>query len=133
MISAAGRHTICETEFGRPRVGIGKEDPALNTKKLGRTAARAAEGAIQESREIGGRLLERYGGKNPLLVRKKIEMQDIYYRKKDPEKELLRIEMGCDTELWVLAFLASLVLFCLAWKIANIGKRMRIRHAHRKR
>ena len=130
MFSRSGRHTKRGT--GRGRRNIGKEGLALNTKKLGRQAARAAEAAARGSREIGGRLLERYGGTNPLLVRKKFGMQDVYYRRKDPRKELFRIEMDCDAELWVPALAAALLLFCLAWKISSIGKRMRLRRARRK-
>jgi hypothetical protein len=104
----------------------------LNTKQIGKTAARAAENVAEGTREIGGAILDRFGGKNPLLVRKKFEMQDVYYRKKEPDKELFRIEMGCDMELWVLALGAAILLFCIAHKLSKIEERRRIRHARRK-
>ncbi|MBR4185491.1 MAG: hypothetical protein IKQ87_06965 [Clostridia bacterium] len=104
----------------------------MNTKQIGRTAVRTAETVAEGTREIGGAILDRFGGKNPLLVRKKFEMQDVYYRKKDPDRELFRIEMGCDTELWVLALGAAILLFYLAHKLSKIEERRRIRRARRK-
>lgn len=104
----------------------------LNTKKLGKTAARAAEGVLGGTREVGGKLLDRWGGKNPLLVKKKLEMQDIYYRRRDPDTELFRFEVAWNAELWVLAFGAALLFFLIAYRLSKMGERMRMRRLRRR-
>lgn len=115
-----------------PDHGHAKGRMILNTKKLGKTAARAAEGVLGGTREIGGKLLDRWGGKNPLLVKKKLEMQDIYYRRRDPDTELFRFEVAWNAELWVLAFGAALLFFLIAYKLSKMGERMRMRRLRRR-
>lgn len=70
---------------------------------------------------------EGLGGKNPLLVRKKFDMKDVYFRKDAPDVELFRFEMGGDVELWVLALGGALLAALLIHRILMIGRRMRAR------
>ena len=70
---------------------------------------------------------EGLGGKNPLLVRKKFDMKDVYFRKDAPDVELFRFEMGGDMELWVLALGGALLAALLIRRILRIGRRMRAR------
>ena len=47
---------------------------------------------------------------NPLIVRKKFQMKDVYFRRDLPEREVFRCELAFDTELYVLLLIAAAVL-----------------------
>lgn len=47
---------------------------------------------------------------NPLMVRKKFQMKDVYFRRDLPEQEVFRCELAFDTELYVLLLIAAAVL-----------------------
>ena len=48
---------------------------------------------------------------NPLLVRKKFQMKDVYFRRDLPEREVFRCELAFDTEMYVLLLIGAAVLF----------------------
>lgn len=47
---------------------------------------------------------------NPLMVRKKFQMKDVYFRHDLPEQELFRCELAFDTEVYVLLLIAAAIL-----------------------
>ena len=56
---------------------------------------------------------------NPLIVRKKFQMKDVYYRRDLPEQEVFRCELAFDTELYVLLLAAAVLLLCVICKICR--------------
>lgn len=54
---------------------------------------------------------------NPLIVRKKFQMKDVYFRRDLPEREVFRCELAFDTELYVLLIAAALLLLCLICRL----------------
>ena len=52
-----------------------------------------------------------YKKQNPLMMRKKLSMKDVVYKKDEPDTELFRFELAWDTELYVL--LAALILLII--------------------
>ena len=65
---------------------------------------------------------------NPLMVRKKFQMKDVYFRRDLPEQEVFRCELAFDTELYVLLLLAAFLLLCVICRIASSMSRLRDRH-----
>ena len=95
------------------------------------SVARGAE-LLEEGGEMIGRLREKAQGRNPLLVRKKFSMKDVYFRRDDPEAELFRMELGFDVEFWVVAIAALLLLMVFAAKMTGARKRARMRSEWRR-
>lgn len=65
---------------------------------------------------------------DPLVIRKRIELSDSFYRKGSPEHELMRTEFSCDTEFCLalaVGIAASVVLICAArkWKRNHLSKK----------
>ncbi len=60
---------------------------------------------------------------NPLLMRKKFQMKDVYFRKDDPDHEALRFELAFDLEFYVIIIAAILAVLLFAAKIKKQAKR----------
>ncbi len=57
---------------------------------------------------------------NPLMMRKKMTMKDVVFRRDEPDREVFRMELAWDCELYILlAFLLLIVVFA-AYKIAKL-------------
>ncbi len=56
---------------------------------------------------------------NPLMVRKKFQMKDVYFRRDFPEQEVFRCELAFDTELYVLLLAAVALLVLLLCKLCR--------------
>lgn len=69
---------------------------------------------------------------NPLLVRKKFQMKDVYYRRDDPEKELFRCEFAFDTEQYLIVIGAVILLAAIACRIASCMKKAAMRRSLRR-
>ena len=61
-----------------------------------------------------------YKKQNPLMMRKKLSMKDVVYKKDEPDTELFRLELSLDTELYVLLALLLLAVLFAAYKISKI-------------
>lgn len=103
----------------------------MTQKELEKTVLRAADRAADSIRETAGhavravRTVPRRG--NPLLVRWKFDMKDVFFRRDEPERELFRFEIGGDTALWVPALCLILAALWCASKLARLARRIRRR------
>ncbi len=70
---------------------------------------------------------------NPLLVRKKMEMKDVYFRKNEPDREVMRFELAFDTELYVLIIAGVILLAMLCCRISKCAHRRAIKKAEKRR
>jgi len=61
-----------------------------------------------------------YKKQNPLMMRKKLSMKDVVYRKDEPDTELFRLELSFDTELYVLLALLCCFVFLAAYKLCKL-------------
>lgn len=62
---------------------------------------------------------------NPLMVRKKFQMKDVYFRRDLPEQEVFRCELAFDTELYVLLLIAAALLLCMICRLCSAVSRAR--------
>lgn len=85
-------------------------------KKMIQTTARSVSEAY-----------DRFRNDNPLLMRKKFQMKDVWFRRDQPDTELFRTEIAFDVELYVIliALLAGAVY--LFYKIVRCLERQRVR------
>ncbi len=60
-----------------------------------------------------------YKKKNPLMMRKKMAIKDVVFRKNEPDCEVLRFELAWDTELYVLLAAMVLLLIIVGCKICK--------------
>ena len=65
---------------------------------------------------------------NPLIVRKKFQMKDVYFRRDLPEQEVFRCELAFDTELYVLLLIAAALLL---WVVCRICRAVSNAREHR--
>jgi len=65
---------------------------------------------------------------NPLIVRKKFQMKDVYFRRDLPEQEVFRCELAFDTELYVLLLIAAALL---SWRIVRLCSAVSHAREHR--
>lgn len=65
---------------------------------------------------------------NPLIVRKKFQMKDVYFRRDLPEREVFRCELAFDTELYVLLLAAALLLL---WAVCRVCRAASNAREHR--
>lgn len=72
-------------------------------KNLSETCIRDSEKAVRKCRA------------NPILVRKKFEMKDVYFRKNQPDIPLMRCELAFDYEFGLI-MLSALVIVLLIMK-----------------
>ena len=61
-----------------------------------------------------------YKKQNPLMMRKKLSMKDVVYRKDEPDTELFRLELSLDTELYVLLALLLCLVIAAAYKLCKL-------------
>ncbi len=54
----------------------------------------------------------RYKKGNPLMVRKKLYVKDVFFRRDDPDEELLKLELSWDME-WYLLLAVGICVFIL--------------------
>ncbi len=59
---------------------------------------------------------------NPLMVRKKFQMKDVYFRRDLPEQEVFRCELAFDTELYVLLLAAAALSVLLVCRLCRAGR-----------
>lgn len=64
-----------------------------------------------------------YRKQNPLMMRKKMAVKDVVFRKDDPDTELFRLELAWDTEMYVLLAALIFLLVLLGCKICRLFKR----------
>lgn len=77
-------------------------------------------------------VFNRYKNDNPVLVRKKFQMKDYYFRRDDPDCELFHIDVGFDVEFCVIVavmIVASVFLLC---RISRACSNIRLRHRLKK-
>lgn len=62
---------------------------------------------------------------NPLIVRKKFQMKDVYFRRDLPEREVFRCELAFDTELYVLLLIAAGLLLWIVCRLCRAASHAR--------
>ncbi len=95
-------------------------DGAKNLRRHAADAEKTVRGAVKKLR-----------AGNPLLVRKKFFMRDVYFRKNAPGRELFRMEIGFDTQIRVLLFGAVLVAAWLVKRMLSARRRAALKRAER--
>ena len=70
---------------------------------------------------------DRFRKDNPLIVRKKFEMKDVFFRKDHPETELFRAELAFDTQLYVLLVVLGIGMVWLFYKTVRGLEKRRVR------
>ena len=71
--------------------------------------------------------------RNPILVHKKFEMKDVYYRKKQPDKEILRCELSFDFNICLLVLTALIITIALTCRMMKSSAEHRIRRESKHR
>ncbi len=66
---------------------------------------------LKEVSKNAASVYDGYKKNNPLMMRKKMTVKDVMFRRDEPERELFHLELSWDTELYVL--LAVLILFVI--------------------
>jgi len=63
-----------------------------------------------------------YKKQNPLMMRKKMSVKDVVFRRDEPDTELFRFELAWDTELYILLVILILLIIFAGCKIARLFK-----------
>ena len=77
--------------------------------------------AAQKTASVFDGIKQRRFIRNPLMIRKKMTVKDIIFRKDDPDREIIRLELSYDMEWFML--LAALILL-LIYITIKIGKKL---------
>ena len=75
----------------------------------------ATKNAVQTFRSVSG-AFDCFKNDNPLMMRKKFAMKDVFFRKDHPETELFRTEIAFDLELYVILIALLVTSLCLLLK-----------------
>ena len=87
----------------------------VQKNNIERTCQNVIGNAIKEASRAATSSVNNFKKSDPILVRKKMEIKDVYYRKSEPKKELFRFELAFDTELYaviVAAVCISEMIWC---------------------
>lgn len=87
---------------------------------------------IKDSAKQAHVAFDNYKSDNPLLMRKKFGIKDVYYRRDNPEEELFRFELAFDVEQYVLISAAVCLVILIALKIARCAGHMKEKRAYRR-
>ncbi len=91
-------------------------------RKVAKDASRAATTAVKTFKRS-----------NPLLVRKKMEMKDVYFRKNEPDREVMRFELAFDVEQYFILVAGACLLMFLACRIYKCACRHAVRKAEKRK
>ena len=75
----------------------------------------AKKNVVQTFRSVTG-AYDRFKNSNPLLMRKKFAMKDVFFRRDRPDVELFRAEIAFDLELYVIIIAILVGSLCLFLK-----------------
>lgn len=75
---------------------------------------------------------DRFRNDNPLLMRKKFQMKDVWFRRDQPDVELFRTEIAFDVELYVIIIALLAGTAVLFYRIVRCLERQRIHRIERK-
>ncbi len=89
--------------------GIFRKYIERNRRTVGNTLAKQTSAAFDRFRNDA----------NPLIVRKKFQMKDVYFRRDLPEREVFRCELAFDTELYVLLLIAAALLLWIVCRLCR--------------
>ena len=62
-----------------------------------------------------------------------MEVKDVYFRKNDPDREVVRFELAFDFEQYFIVAAGAVILFVLLYKMAKWAKKREIRRAEKAR
>jgi len=60
---------------------------------------------------------------NPLMMRKKLSVTDVVFRKDDPDTDVFKLELSYDMELYLLIIMLVIALMFMSRKICRIFRR----------
>lgn len=66
-------------------------------------------------------------------MRKKMEVKDVYFRKNEPDREVVRFELAFDFEQYFIVAAGAIILLVLLCKIAKWAKKREMKRAERAR
>lgn len=70
--------------------------------------------------------------KDPILVRKKLEMRDVWYKSSDPDNELMSVEGGMEFDVSLISLVCIAAGAMLAMKLAKKMKKCAVQRAKEK-
>ena len=70
--------------------------------------------------------------KDPILVRKKLEMRDVWYKSSDPDNELMSVEGGMEFDVSLISLVCIAAGAMLAMKLAKNMTKCAVRRAKEK-
>ena len=88
---------------------------------------------IRDTARSATRARKTYERSNPLLMRKKMEVKDVYFRKNEPDREMLRFELAFDFEQYFIVAAGVIILLILLYKMAKWAKKRELKRAERAR
>lgn len=103
-----------------PKKGKQKVEKNVNLNMLKTTACSVSEA------------YDRFRHDNPLLVRKKLQMKDVWFRRDQPDVELFRTELAFDVELYVILIAVLVGTVYLFYKIVRCMEQHRVRRLEKK-
>lgn len=75
---------------------------------------------------------DRFKCGSPLMMRKKFEMKDVWFRRDQPDVELFRTELAFDVQLYVILVILLCGTFYLFCRIVKALEKQRIRRLEKK-
>lgn len=84
--------------------------------------------SAKQTSSKASRVIDSLTENDPLVVRKKIELSDTYYRRGCPEHEVVHAELAVDTEICVAlaaGVIAAIALLCAAhgWRRRHLRRK----------
>jgi len=77
---------------------------------------------LKDSMDNAASVYDNYKKQNPLMMRKKMSMEDIVFRKDDPDRELFHLSLSWDAEWYVILTVLILLFFFMGYKICKLFK-----------
>ena len=96
-----------------------------------RTCQNVIGNAIKEASRAATSSVNNFKKSDPILVRKKMEIKDVYYRKSEPKKELFRFELAFDAEQYAIVAVAICIIVMIWCCMAKAARKHTAKHAEK--
>ncbi len=78
---------------------------------------------VKTTFDKASRVIDSYKESDPLLMRKKFSVKDVYFRRGCPEHEVFRFEIAFDTEIYVILAAVATGAICALCALAHCRKK----------
>lgn len=85
--------------------------------------------AVKETARAATTAVRNFKRSDPLVVRKKAEIEKIYFRRSDPKHQVARVELAFDGEQYVAITLGIILLAVLWWGVRRYSRKRALRKA----